>query len=92
MNLISGVAGALGAGARSLLGYLKNRKEAKDKHLDPPAFNWGRLIESVVEGAFAGMLDPEPITAGLVGYFGSDVIGKGLRLTPLRHMLPRINR
>ncbi|MCD6327863.1 hypothetical protein J7M28_09960 [bacterium] len=88
MNPVSVCTGAIGAGVRSLLGYLRNRKEAKDKQVEKPSFNWGRLIESMIEGGMAGMLDPEPITAGVVGYFGSDVVGKTARLTPLRHVLP----
>ena len=89
MNPISIGTGALGAGVRSLLGYLRNRKEAKDKHVEPPAFRWGRLVESMITGAVAGMLNPEPISAGLTGYFGSDVFGKVARLTPLRRILPQ---
>jgi len=89
MNPISAATGAGGAAVRSILGYFRNRKEAKDKGFDPPRFNWARLFESMMEGAAAGLLDPEPISAGMIGYFGSDAIGKGLRLTPMRHVLPR---
>lgn len=89
MNPISVGTGALGAGVRSLLGYLRNRKEAKDKQMKAPRFNWGRLVESMLEGAVAGILVPEPIAAGVAGYFGSDFVGKAARLTPLRHVLPK---
>ncbi len=92
MNPISAATGAGGAAVRSVLGYFRNRKEAKDKGVKPPGFHWARLVESMVAGAIAGMFDPEPISAALVGYFGSDAIGKGLRLTPARHVLPRNQR
>ena len=90
MNPISAGTGALGAAARSILGYFRNRRAAKDMGLPRPKFRWWRLVESIVEGAVVGLLDPEPITAGMIGYFGSDAIGKGLRLTPARRVLPRI--
>lgn len=89
MNPVSAATGAGGAAVRTMLGWLRNRKAAKDKGMEPPRFNWARFFESIIEGAVAGMLDPEPISAALIGYFGSDAIGKGLRLTPMRHVLPR---
>jgi len=92
MNPISAATGAGGAAVRSALGYLRNRKQAKDKGMKPPRFSWGRFLESVIEGAVAGFSDPEPISAAMIGYFGSDAIGKGLRLTPMRHLLPRNER
>ena len=92
MNPISAATGAGGAAVRSILGWLRNRKQAKDLKLSPPKFNWARFMESLVEGAVAGMIDPEPVSAAFIGYFGSDAIGKGLRLTPVRHVLPRNER
>jgi len=89
MNPISAATGAGGALVRTVLGWLRNRQEAKDKNLPAPGFRWDRLIESLITGALAGMCDPEPLSAALVGYLGSDAIGKGLRLTPARHVLPR---
>lgn len=92
MNPISAATGAGGAAVRSLLGYFRNRKQAKDLGLPRPKFNWARFAESLVEGAVAGVLDPEPISAAMIGYFGSDALGKGLRLTPMRHVLSRNDR
>ncbi len=92
MNPISAATGAGGAAVRSVLGWLRNRKQAKDRGFLPPRFHWARLVESMVAGAIAGMFDPEPVSACLIGYFGSDAIGKGLRLTPARHVLPRNER
>ena len=89
MNPVSAATGAGGALVRSILGWLRNRQEAKDLKLPSPSFNWSRIVESTIEGAIAGLFDPEPLSAALVGYFGSDAIGKGLRLTPARHVLPR---
>jgi len=89
MNPISAATGAGGALVRSVLGWLRNRQAAKDLKLPPPGFNWTLVLESMVEGAIAGLFDPEPVSAALVGYFGSDLLGKSLRLTPARHVLPR---
>ena len=88
MNPVSAATGAGGALVRSILGWLRNKQEAKDKHESMPDFRWDRVIESIITGALAGLCDPEPLSAALVGYFGSDAIGKGLRLTPVRHALP----
>ena len=89
MNPMSAASGAIGAAVRSVLGWMRNRRAQKDKGLPPPEFQWGRFIESVIEGAIVGLPYPEPISAAVLGYFGSDALGKGARLTPLRHVLPR---
>ena len=75
--VISGLCGAGGAAVRSLLGWAKG----KDK------FEWKRITESVVEGFLAGMFVPEPISAAVMGYAGSSVIGKAIRI-PQRKKLP----
>ncbi|MBN2209410.1 MAG: hypothetical protein JW759_08960 [Candidatus Coatesbacteria bacterium] len=92
MNPISAATGAGGALVRSVLGWLRNRQEAKDKGLPKPDFRWDRVIESMITGALAGLADPEPLSAALVGYFGSDAVGKGLRLTPARRILPKAGK
>ena len=90
MNPISVATGAVGAAVRSILGWLRSRQDAKEKGEKSPDFRWDRIIESMIEGAVAGLFDPEPVSAAIVGYFGSDALGKGLRLTPgIRKIMPR---
>jgi len=68
--IVSGLAGAGGGLARSLLGWARSRKKFQVK----------RVIESIIEGFIAGCLVPNPIQAALVGWCGSDAIGKVIRL------------
>ena len=91
MNPISAATGAAGAIVRSILGWLGNRSDAKSKGQLAPPFRWDLIGTSAVTGAIAGLADPEPITAFLVGYFGSDLAGKGLRLIPgIKKIWPRV--
>jgi len=93
MNYIAITAGAGGALVRSVLGILRARAEAKAKGEMPPELRGWRIVETLLSGAASGALSgliyPDPISAGMAGYFGSDAIGKGLRLTPgIKKVMP----
>lgn len=89
MNPISMLTGAGGALIRSTLGWLRNRSEAKRQGKKPPKWRWGRFLESAIEGAVCGIVNPEPLSAAAMGYYGSDAMGKGLRMIPgMRRIVP----
>ena len=75
--VISGLAGAGGGLVRSLLGWAKNKDKFEPK----------RIVESLVEGFLAGMFLPDPMSAAVAGYGGSDLIGKLIRI-PAKRKLP----
>jgi len=89
MNPISILTGAAGALVRSTLGWWRNRSEAKQQGKKPPKWRWGRFLESALEGAVSSVLNPDPASALVIGYLGSDAMGKGLRMIPgVRRIMP----
>lgn len=89
MNPIGAAGGAIGAAIRSVMGYFRNRGQAKDLKLPTPKFRLGRVLESMVEGAIVGMFLPGLVSAAVVGYAGSDAAGKVLRTVPgVKRIMP----
>jgi len=76
--VINGLAGAAGGLARSLLGWARSRTKFRIK--------W--VVGSIVAGFIAGAVLPDPMTAAIAGYAGSDAAVKVWGIPP-RRKLPR---